>query len=136
MERLRTAKLCAQPEVRREPRGFFERFGWVAGLRWAMVAPVVIAVICCSIWVKSRVDAGAAKLVPADSLAVKPDIVRVNHALVSSFDAVAELPGGEPVRFRCQKWMDGIEMKDASRGLVIEQNTPRVEVIPVRFETY
>lgn len=66
----------------------------------------------------------------------KANVVRVDQALVSSYDAVAQLPSGEPVRFRCRKWMDDVVMKDKSHGLVIEQSIPRVEVIPVRFETY
>jgi hypothetical protein len=64
------------------------------------------------------------------------DDVQINHKLVSSFDAVGELPGGEPVRFRVREWSDSTVLHDSARGLVMEQNTPRLEVVPVAFETY
>ena len=64
------------------------------------------------------------------------DEVQLSQKLVSSYDAVGELPGGEPVRFRVREWTDSTVMHDSARGLVFEQNTPRLEVIPVEFETY
>jgi len=67
---------------------------------------------------------------------LKADDVQVDHELVSSFDVVATLPGGEPVRFRCSQWKDQLLVTDKSRGVEIEENSPRVEVVPVRFETY
>jgi hypothetical protein len=60
----------------------------------------------------------------------------VDQELVSTFDVVATLPGGEPVRFRCRKWKDQLVMTDKTRGVEFEENSPRVEVVPVRFETY
>lgn len=71
---------------------------------------------------------------PSNSL--KADDVRIDTALVSSFDAVGRLPGGEPVRFRCEQWMDQIVVSDKERGLVIENRKPRIEVAAVRYETY
>ena len=62
--------------------------------------------------------------------------VRVDQELVSSYDVVAKLPGGEPVRFRCRKWRDQWSVTDTNRGVEIVQDNPRVEVVPVRFETY
>jgi len=73
---------------------------------------------------------------PANPGAGSSRTIQVDHSLVSAFDAVAELPNGEPVRFRCRKWMDDVRLIDSSGGLLIEQSSPRVEVIPVRFETY
>jgi hypothetical protein len=64
------------------------------------------------------------------------DSVKVDEELVSSFDVVAKLPSGEPVRFRCQKWNDQLVVTDTNRGVEITQSSPRVEVVPVRFETY
>jgi hypothetical protein len=55
---------------------------------------------------------------------------------MSSFDAVARLPGGEPVRFRCENWMDQVVLSDKSRGLVVENRKPRVEVVAMGYETY
>ncbi len=68
--------------------------------------------------------------------AVEADHVQLEEKLLRSFDAVALLPGGEPIRFRCQEWMDELTVRDQERGVTIEQRSPRVEVIPVRFETY
>jgi hypothetical protein len=73
---------------------------------------------------------------PAAAHPMKADDVRVDEELVSSFDVVAKLPGGEPVRFRCHKWRDQWSVTDTNRGLEIVQDSPRVEVVPVRFETY
>ncbi len=68
--------------------------------------------------------------------ALKADDVKIDSTLVSSFDAVANLPDGEPVRFRCEEWVDEVRLKDSSRGLVYSQKVPRVTVVPVCFETY
>ena len=67
---------------------------------------------------------------------MKADDVHVDEELVSSYDVVAKLPGGEPVRFRCRQWRDQWSVTDTNRGVEIVQNNPRVEVVPVRFETY
>jgi hypothetical protein len=66
----------------------------------------------------------------------KADDVQVDQQLVSSFDVVAKLPGGEPVRFHCRKWNDQVVVTDTNRDMQIEQDSPRVEVVPVRLETY
>jgi hypothetical protein len=67
---------------------------------------------------------------------VKVDDVKIDQKLVSSFDAVARLPSGEPVRFRCENWMDQVVMSDKAGGLVVENCKPRVEVAAIGFETY
>ncbi len=67
---------------------------------------------------------------------LKADDVKIDQRLVSSFDAVARLPGGEPVRFRCENWMDQFVLTDKSRGLVVENRKPRVEVVAMGYETY
>ena len=64
------------------------------------------------------------------------DDVKIDQKLMSSFDAVARLPGGEPVRFRCESWKDQMVLSDKLHGVVVENRTPRFEVIPVGFETY
>jgi len=75
--------------------------------------------------------------VPATvSVAARVDDVQVAEELVSSFDTLATLPGGRPVRFRCRQWMDKVTLSDRSSGLTFEGQTPRIEVVPVRFETY
>jgi hypothetical protein len=76
------------------------------------------------------------KQTPAAASGLKADAVQVNEELVLSFDVVARLPGGQPVRFRCQQWRDQLIVTDNNRGVEIERSGPRVEVVPVRFETY
>ena len=72
----------------------------------------------------------------AASPLLKADDVKIDQRLVSSFDAVARLPGGEPVRFRCENWMDQVVLSDKSRGLVVENRKPRIEVVAMGYETY
>jgi hypothetical protein len=67
---------------------------------------------------------------------LKTDDVEIDRRLVAAYDAVAQLPGGEPVRFRCREWTDNMVLRDPVRGVVIEQRTPRMEIVPVRIETY
>jgi hypothetical protein len=77
---------------------------------------------------------------PATALDTRPtlqaDKVEVDENLVTSFDAVAKLPNGEPVRFRCRQWMDEVKLKDSSRGVSIERKVPRLEVVSVKYDTY
>ena len=68
--------------------------------------------------------------------ALKADKVELDQQLVASFDAVARLPSGQPVRFRCREWADAVVLSDSASGIVVEQRTPRLEVVPVSFETY
>ena len=67
---------------------------------------------------------------------IKANAVQVDHSLLASFDAVAQMPDGEPVRFRCREWQDDLVVHDEANGVFIAQSTPRVEVVPVQFETY
>jgi hypothetical protein len=67
---------------------------------------------------------------------LKTDDVEIDRRLVAAYDAVAQLPGGEPVRFHCREWADNVVLRDQVRGVVIEQRTPRMEIVPVRIETY
>lgn len=71
-----------------------------------------------------------------NSQALQADAVQIDQELISSFDAVAKLPSGEPVRFRCEQWVDQVRLSDKAQGLYIANRAPRIEVIPVRFETY
>lgn len=65
-----------------------------------------------------------------------PDNVQEGHSLVATFDTIARVPGGAPVRLRYREWQDNIVIHDRAHGMEITQSTPRIEVIPVRFETY
>lgn len=106
-------------------------------LRWLMPAMAVLtvaAVVGRLTLVKTRVPG---KLTTAAQEApLKADDVQIDHELVSAFDAVAALPSGAPVRFRCRQWMDDVVLRDSARGLVVEKRTPRIEIVPVSYETY
>jgi hypothetical protein len=100
--------------------------------RWLVPATAVL-VVGAIIW---RANLPAGRGPETASTPVKADDVRINQQLVSTFDAVAQLPSGEPVRFRCREWMDEVVLRDSRRGVEVARRVPRVEVVPVRFETY
>ena len=131
MARLKAAQ-PAMPAVRTElpvrvrPSAGFDLSAWL--MRW--LTPAMALVIgALVVW---RVSLPSAKAAPA----LQADNVQIDEQLVSAFDTVAPLPSGEPVRFRCRTWMDKVVLSDKARGVMIVQQTPRVEVIPVSFETY
>jgi hypothetical protein len=112
-------------------------FAWPDLLRWLTpaLALAAIALVITKVIFRSKPvsDENALSHV---AYGIKADDVKVDQELVSSFDVVATLPNGEPVRFRCRKWRDQLVVSDKSRGIEIEQSNPRVEVVPVRVETY
>jgi len=110
---------------------------WFALLQW--FTPVAaLAILLALLWPKAPPGPRPDRIPPstASPASLKADSVRLNEKLLGTFDAVGHLPDGEPVRFRYQQWMDQLVVYDKANGLVIEKRTPRVEVIPVRFETY
>jgi hypothetical protein len=109
--------------------GFLNQFRF--HLRW--MAPVAVLVLQSDLLGLKDPTRGATAP-PAPGM--KADDVKVDSTLVSSFDAVASLSDGEPVRFRCEEWLDEVQLMDTSRGLVYSQKVPRVTVVPVCFETY
>jgi len=68
--------------------------------------------------------------------ALKADQVEIDQQLLSSFDTVAEMPDGEPVRMRVNQWMDEVTLRDSASGVEVVQRTPRVKVVPVSFAVY
>jgi len=122
------ARLASSPPAAMRP-AWWMTWRWLAPAMAMMSAGVLLGAML----VHGR---NAAKKSAAGSLGLKADGVRVDQELVSSFDVVAKLPGGEPVRFRCRKWRDQWVVTDTNRGVEITENSPRVEVVPVRFETY
>ena len=134
MGRLKAAQ-PARPPPREQvrPRPSF----WPLVVRW-LVPATALVVVGMVVW---RVGLPVApppggKLIAESAPAVAADDIELGWELIRSFDTVARLPSGEPVRFRCSEWMDEMIVRDKDRNVVIEQRTPRVEVIPVRFETY
>jgi hypothetical protein len=109
---------------------------WRGVLRWLAPA-LAVAAAGLLVWrTNLNPGSGADKMPPAAARGLKADDVQVDQELVSSFDVVAKLPGGEPVRFSCRQWRDQWSVTDTNRGVEIVQDSPRVEVVPVRFETY
>ena len=60
----------------------------------------------------------------------------IEQTLVASFETVARLPDGQSVRFRYEEWLDEFRVRDDTRGMVVERREPRVELVPIRYETY
>lgn len=116
---------CLQPRTRET----WSMEWWLPWLRWLAPVSAIGLVAFVSLrqipWALNHPGAG-----------INADAVQIRHKLVSSYDAVGELPGGEPVRFRVREWADSTVFHDSSRGLMVEQSKPRFEVIPVKFETY
>ena len=115
--------------------------GFLQILRW--LVPATAAVIVTALLWQHQQNSGEQGVSSVDlqegfvaAAPLKPDNVQIGKELVSSFDVVATLPGGEPVRFRCQQWLTTVVVDDAKRGLLMESRSPRVVVVPVGFETY
>ncbi|HUC85363.1 MAG TPA: hypothetical protein VL970_09245 [Candidatus Acidoferrales bacterium] len=130
---------AAEPAPRGVPDATPQRAGcWARlpalwrGLIFAFPATAALVLI----WFAWHPISPSAKVAPPTSAQIKPDAVQVGHSLLASFDTVAQLPGGAPVRFRCREWQDDVVIRDSAHGVEVTQSTPRVEVIPVRFEIY
>ncbi|HEX4348793.1 MAG TPA: hypothetical protein VH251_00325 [Verrucomicrobiae bacterium] len=134
MERLRAARTKIQPKERRVLRRVFRWSDLFAG--WRGLALGSAAAVLLLGWLILRPMAGTSRPNSSVRPVTTADTVQVGHSLMASFDAVAQLPGGEAVRFRCREWQDDVVIHDKVNGVVISQSTPRVELVPVRFETY
>jgi hypothetical protein len=123
------------PRVRtfQQPR-FTPRWRWL-GLWAPVTAAAVLVVWMGARWSGSRRPSQPAPAIPPARPVLEADGIEFGQQLVAAYDAVAELPGGEPVRFRCREWMDEVVLRDSTRGLVLEERRPRFEAVPVRFET-
>jgi len=117
--------------------GFGAEF-WRRLLRWAIpaAAGVAIGAVVWRVALPPPAPSGLPDQAAVASPELNADDVRIGRELVASFDAVGRLPGGEPVRFRCQEWRDEVIWRDTTRGVTVKKQTPRLEVVPVRFETY
>jgi hypothetical protein len=114
------------------------RPAWRLLIRWLAPAAGVAAVVALVVWWPSGHEdrRNSNQQLAATKPALKADNVEFDQQLVASFDAVARLPSGQPVRFRCREWADAVVLRDSASGIVVEQRTPRLEVVPVSFETY
>jgi hypothetical protein len=102
--------------------------GW---LRWAAPA----CAICLAAVLVWRGALNPGRPAAADQ-PIKADDVQVEETLVTSYDAVASLPDGRPMRFNVRHYVDEIRMRDHQSGVLIQKRAPRTEVVPVRYETY
>jgi hypothetical protein len=135
MDRLRELELA--PIAQRTAAAGHSQWQWAHLFRWLVPATAVL-VVAGFVWFKHshpRTQHGRSLAVTVPP-PLKADSVQIDEQLVGAFDAVGRLPNGEPVRFHCREWMDNVVLRDKTRGVVIEQRSPRVEVVPVRFETY
>jgi hypothetical protein len=108
-------------------------FRWLAPI--AAAAAVVVALLVWLLpWLGNKLPI---RLATSQSNPVlRADNVEIDRRLVAAFDAVAQMPDGEPMRFRCFEWADEVVLRDSARGIVVEQRAPRLEAVPVSFETY
>jgi hypothetical protein len=112
---------------------------WWLLLRWLAPAAAVAAVAAALLGWWPHAKHGrphATTVLAATHPGPQANEVEIDRQLVALFDAVAQLPNGQPVRFRCREWADEVVLRDPARGLVIERRTPRLEVVPVSLETY
>jgi hypothetical protein len=112
---------------------------WRILVRWlapAMAAAAVLAVVLVRQGHHPKAMSPTQPVIASAKPAIKADNVEIDRRLVAAFEAVARMPDGEPVRFRCREWMDNVVLRDSTRGVVVEQRTPHLEVVPVGFETY
>lgn len=140
LQRLKSAAPSRAPGLPAEAAGGARtsepasRFSWWPMiLRWIAPAAAAAAVMTAIMW---RANHPARPESAHSGTPMRADNVQIDQQLVSTFDTVAPLPDGEPVRFRCRQWMDEVVLRDSKRGIEVARRVPRVEVVPVRFETY
>jgi hypothetical protein len=135
MARLGATKPCPVPATNECRQSAKVTPNWWQVWRW--VAPALAAVVAGLLVARANFKSGKVAMVSAPATyGFKANDVQVEQDLVTSFDVVAKLPGGEAVRFHCQKWNDQVMVTDTNRGTEIVEDNPRIEVVPVRFETY
>ena len=101
-----------------------------------LIPATVAALLILIAWRVSLQPKKAVTLPQTAAVKLPADELHIDQDLVSSFDALAKLPSGEPVRFQCRRWMDRVTFSDKQHGLVLQQSSPRLEVVAVRYETY
>jgi hypothetical protein len=109
---------------------------WWLRLRWlAPAAAVGLAMMLVVTRIHrepSRTAHSPASVAPA----LHANEVVIDRTLLTAFEAQATLPDGEPLRLRCRQWIESVTLRDSARGIEVEQRVPRLEVVPIRFETY
>ena len=138
MRRLNAAISITEPK--RRARAIPERINfWRNWLSWGAAIGTAATIVTGVIVQRSiTLPGGNPPRSPSkgSSASLKADDVEINQQLVGSFDTITHLADGEPVRLRCREWLDAVVLRDSARGVVIERQVPRLEVVPIRFETY
>jgi len=144
-EELRSRLLAAAPPTKARsapPWPALAVLGWLRVLRLALPAAAAVVIATVIVWRNASPSKSTATNNPQSrtgmvaTAPLKADEVKIDQELVSSFDTVARLPGGEPVRFRCNQLLDEITLSNKAQGLVLQERTPRLEIVTVGFETY
>jgi hypothetical protein len=143
-EELRSRLLAAAPPKKARsapPWPALAVLGWLRVLRLAIPAAAAVLLAAAIVWRSASPSKPGGTNSPSKSgitavAPLKADEVNIDQELVSSFDTVTRLPGGEPVRFRCNQWLDQITLSNKAQGLVLQERTPRLEILTVGFETY
>lgn len=136
----RLAQDRPKTQKNRTPSGLQLIARWRSWIGWSLGAAMALLLVS-SGFVSYRarqtpVHQAAQPVVKSAESPLRADNVEIDRQLVGSFDTVTQLPNGEPVRLQCREWLDAIVLRDSTRGVVIERQAPRFEVVPVRFETY
>ena len=129
----------SEPSAVPQPSTFNPQPFWRLLVRWLAPLGVTAAIVAALMVLWPHAQRPEQHVKPAAASThtpPKPDEVEIDRQLVALFDAVAQLPNGEPVRFRCREWRDDVVVRDPGRGLVIERSTPRLEVVPISVETF
>mgnify|MGYP000344963145 CR=1 FL=1 len=107
--------------------------GW---LRWLAPVAAAAAGVALLLTQSDRVMRYAQPERVSQLAATDPAQVVIDRQLMETFDAVATLPGGEPVRFRCRRWLEAVTLRNPADGWEVEQRLPRLEITPVCLEIY
>ena len=124
----------AQSEVRRPSRA--PATGWWLWLRWLAPATVALLAVLVVVFKGGNHRNPTPPAISSSAPALNADQVEIDQQLLGSFDTVAEMPDGEPVRMRVHQWMDAVTLRDSASGVEVVQRTPRVRVVPVSFAVY
>lgn len=138
------AQIRAQLRARSAPasqpvRSATFQFRWNLAWRWLVPASALAAIAGLVLFAQSaarRAETQPQPTAASQQPMLKADKVEIDRRLVADFDTITETPGGQPMRFRCEQWLDRVRLRDSAAGLTIERTTPRIEIVPVRFDTY
>lgn len=113
---------------------------WPLRVRWATAGAAALLSIFLAVALsnpkREPVPAPGRQLVKAGRSTLNADNIEIDRQLLASFDTITQMPDGEPVRLRCRQWLDSVVVRDSRRGVEIERQEPRLEVVPIAFETY